>query len=223
MKTLDAYALKYNTDKSSNEHDYAKLYDYHFSPLRNDKLKLLELGIYAGSSLKMWADYFKVSEIHGVDNDISIANINNSRIIIKQLNVDETQELKEWAVSHGPYKIIIDDCSHINNQMINSFNELFPLLESGGWYVIEDLHACYWYNSTCSVLKLQTKPSFIDTIIKHLTDNCIGNGKFGNASAWSTLDKRSKEDEEQHGHPNWYDENVKAIHIYKSICFIEKN
>src|SRR5690606_41306911 len=44
----------------------------------------------------------------------------------------------------GEPDLIIDDGSHINEHVIESFNFLFPRLKSGGIYVIEDVQTSYW-------------------------------------------------------------------------------
>ena len=55
--TLDEIAIKYNTDKSSHFHNYCEKYNMYFSPKRNDELKILELGIQNGYSLKTWKEW----------------------------------------------------------------------------------------------------------------------------------------------------------------------
>ena len=65
--TLDQIALSLGTDKSSKLHNYTEKYDFYFSKMRDEKLKVLEIGIQNGFSLKMWKQYFQNSEIFGID------------------------------------------------------------------------------------------------------------------------------------------------------------
>ena len=78
--TLDELAIKYNTDKSSLDHQYTKHYQKYFDQFINNPKKILELGIYttkidkdgptvneSGASLKMWSDYFTNAKIYGLD------------------------------------------------------------------------------------------------------------------------------------------------------------
>ena len=44
----------------------------------------------------------------------------------------------------GPLDIIIDDGSHLNEHVIRTFEILFPLLNEGGIYAVEDLQTSYW-------------------------------------------------------------------------------
>ena len=65
INNLKSIAESYNTDKL--EHDYIKIYEKYFESIRNENLKVLEIGIADGKSLLMWSDYFKNSTIIGID------------------------------------------------------------------------------------------------------------------------------------------------------------
>ena len=45
--------------------------------------------------------------------------------------------------SGGDFDIILDDGGHKMDQQITSFRVLFPILKSGGVYIIEDLGTSY--------------------------------------------------------------------------------
>jgi hypothetical protein len=62
-KQLNLHA--YDTDKI--QHNYLELYDPILSPLRDREVKLLEIGIHRGGSLKLWRDYFSRGLIVGID------------------------------------------------------------------------------------------------------------------------------------------------------------
>ena len=70
---LHALAYIFRTDKLG-DHDYIEKYVAHFSPLKNKKNTILEIGIggysgqlTGGNSLRMWKHYFKNSHIACVD------------------------------------------------------------------------------------------------------------------------------------------------------------
>ena len=46
--------------------------------MRNKKIKILEIGVLYGSSLRMWQDYFSKAEIYGMD---VIENCKNMKTI----------------------------------------------------------------------------------------------------------------------------------------------
>ena len=52
----------YKSDKL--EHGYIEIYDQYFKNIRNNELKILEIGIADGRSLLTWSDYFKNSIIY---------------------------------------------------------------------------------------------------------------------------------------------------------------
>ncbi|MFE3638938.1 class I SAM-dependent methyltransferase [Streptomyces sp. NPDC059168] len=49
-----------------------------------------------------------------------------------------------WAAERGPFDIVIDDGSHLNEHVLTSFEALFPHLRPGGLYVVEDTQTAYW-------------------------------------------------------------------------------
>ena len=52
--------------------------------------------------------------------------------------------LQKVAGEFGPFDLIIDDGSHVNAHVITTFEVLFPLLKTGGLYVVEDTQTSYW-------------------------------------------------------------------------------
>jgi spermidine synthase len=67
-----------------------------------------------------------------------------------QFNASFLQHLHS---NHGPFHVILDDCSHNATLTIESFKNLFPLLSNRGVYIIEDAvefrdHHQYFYNLT---------------------------------------------------------------------------
>lgn len=143
--SLDVLALKYGTDKASNHHNYTKVYDQYFNHLRNEPITLVELGhggyeFYdrGGQSVRMWKDYFYRGHIVSIDyyEKKPIEGIEFHR-----RSQDDKEFLESVIVAPD---IIIDDASHNSKLTIDSFKILFPLLNPGGWYVVEDTHCSYW-------------------------------------------------------------------------------
>ena len=61
---LNRLFKKYKSDKY--EHRYSEVYDNFFLNLKDKKLKILEIGVADGSSIKAWSDFFKKSTIFGM-------------------------------------------------------------------------------------------------------------------------------------------------------------
>lgn len=69
MKSLDQIAIEEKTDKSSLIHNYCKKYELYFNSIRFENLKVLEIGVQNGFSLKTWARH-NVSNGYWATGDI---------------------------------------------------------------------------------------------------------------------------------------------------------
>jgi len=144
-KTLDQIALTTGAggDKASDRHDYCRHYAEMFEPLRDKPIRLLEIGIGEGSSMKIWLEYFPDGRIAGVDVEPK-GHYHNERQI--SILGDQTSDAF-WGKFHQrfplPWDIIIDDGSHKSDGIITSFRALWPKLKPGGFYCIEDLKCSY--------------------------------------------------------------------------------
>ena len=124
-----------------------ELYDHYFAALRDRPLALLELGVAAGESLKTFGTYFEHGTIVGVDIEdpgIDLSSYPNVRVeVCDQRNA---ARLAEVCTTHAPngFDIIIDDASHFGISSLMSYNALFPFLNAGGLYLVEDWATGYW-------------------------------------------------------------------------------
>ncbi len=145
---LEQLGQKYNTDKAStynlgdriiDAHDYLKYYEIFLSQLCEKEFTLVELGCFRGSSLKMWKEYFEKATIVGVDLNEHLKNIEDDRIKFICSDATSEQLANNLLENYSNIKCIIDDCSHAWADQRISFERLFPILNSGGYYIIEDL------------------------------------------------------------------------------------
>jgi hypothetical protein len=211
--TLDEIAIKYNTDKSSLFHNYTEKYDKYFSGMRNEKIKVLEIGIQNGYSLKTWKEYFPNAEIFGIDI-VDCSRMNEERIMTLLGSQTDINFLKKINEEHGPFDIIIDDGSHYSSDMTISFETLFPLLRPGGLYIVEDLHCIYWPRFS------DGGNSFMKRLAR-LQGSVNGRGKWGLAEI-RNAGRDGFFQGEKLGGPNWWDRNVEYVHLYRSQVFIKK-
>lgn len=152
MKTLAELAIKYKSDKHGH-HDYCNTYEQYFAPLKNEVFTFIELGIggyeypdRGGAGLKMWYDYFPNARIVGVDKFIK-KGLSNDRTAIYQGSQADPQLFNgiDGIIDiEGRPRIVIDDASHMNGLTIQSFELLFPQLQDGGIYVVEDIESSWW-------------------------------------------------------------------------------
>jgi hypothetical protein len=143
---LQQIASRHGTDKAGMVH-YLENYEQQFAALRGQDIRLLELGVYKGGSLKMWRDYFPRGLIVGLDmHDVPVEDP-SGRIRRYQGLQEDTELLDRIRRETAPdgFDIIIDDCAHIGVLARISFWHLFVNhLKSGGLYVIEDWGTGYW-------------------------------------------------------------------------------
>jgi hypothetical protein len=114
---------------------------------KDQPLRILEIGVQAGGSLEVWAEYFKTATlIIGCDIDHACGALRYDdpriKVLIGDINTPET--LQSLAALTDTLDVVIDDGSHHSSDIIRSFVQLFPRLAEGGTYLIEDLHCSYW-------------------------------------------------------------------------------
>jgi hypothetical protein len=142
MNELEELGRTLGTDKQTY-HGYTKYYYQHFLPLKNTHLKLLEIGVFHGASVKMWKTFFPHAHIVGVDINAECKRYEDDRISIRIGDQTDKAFLGGLVSEFGGFDIIIDDGGHRMTQQIGSFQTLFPHLKLGGMYIIEDLHTSY--------------------------------------------------------------------------------
>ena len=140
---LDQIFLRAGSDKSSRVHNYTSLYSRLFHAIKDRPLKLLEIGIYFGDSVKGWEEYFPNAELHFIDNNMARVKYASTRSHYHLLDQEHAPSLDRFIEgTGGNFDVIIDDGGHKSTQQISSFEKLFPTLKSGGIYIIEDLFWC---------------------------------------------------------------------------------
>ena len=209
FSNLAKLAVINKTDKG-NQHGYIVHYEKHFSGLRNKKLNILEIGAggyedsaSGGNSLRMWKHYFPKSIIYAIDiHDKRL--IQEERIRIFKGSQADGEFLRGIFKKIGSLDIIIDDGSHVNEHIITTFKVLFPLLKSGGVYVVEDLQTSYWPDYGGDTKNLNNSSTAIN-FFKSLAD-CLNHEEF-----------RIPEYQ-----ASYFDKNISALHFYRNLAFIYK-
>jgi len=159
--TLDEIGILHKTDKSSKKHNYLAVYEQVLQSMRDKPIKLLEIGIFNGASLRMWRDYFPQGKIVGVDNKPQALEHAGERIEVYHGDQADPDGLIALATKHGPFDVIIDDGSHIWWHQIATMRALLPLVRSGGHYILEDLHTSFGeYVPNYGVNSKETAASF---------------------------------------------------------------
>jgi hypothetical protein len=156
-KQLDLSA--YDTDKITLR--YLEVYDPILTPWTDKEIKLLEVGVRKGGSLKLWRDYFPRGTIIGIDRKLPQHFEPGQRIQVFRGNQTDKAFLSSVASRTAPdgFDVIIDDASHIGEKTKTTFWHLFDHhLKPGGLYAIEDWGTGY-LDDFPDGRKFQPKPS----------------------------------------------------------------
>lgn len=127
---------KYGSDKGKL--GYGPVYDEYFFPIKDKPIKLLELGVWSGGSLRAWQEYFPSAQIIGVDEVCHPTDL-PERITLETGKQEDTIFLDRLITAYGAFDVVIDDCGHFWQPQQISFETLWPAVSPGGLYIIEDL------------------------------------------------------------------------------------
>lgn len=144
MKTLSEIYEKYKGDGSGtgidgdkfNVHNYGPVYEEVLTPYRELEINVLEVGIASGLSIGMWLEYFTKAKIYGIDIDPARKLQDTDRLITFILDTTKSEQLEQ--IKNLKFDIIIDDGSHYYLDQIATFNNLYPFLNEGGLFTVED-------------------------------------------------------------------------------------
>ncbi len=172
-----------------------------FAGIRDEKLKLLEIGVLEGASLRMWCDYFPNADIHGMDINPDCYAFNDDRITIHIGDQGNNGDLDKVTMRlGGGFDIVIDDGSHRVDDQIFTFKRLWP--NTRLLYIVEDTYSSYNERYGGGYRRSGTAVEFFKDLIDDLNVS-----KFKN--------KPTK------GLPRIYD-NIGMIQFYPSMIAIYK-
>lgn len=133
---------------------------------RDTVFRVLEIGVFFGSSIQMWRDYFPNAEIVGVDPFLGVHGNNHEfsnptkflnqwrqgqvgdrirLMVADQHNVTQLAGIVHELRRDGQkaFDLMLDDGSHDHQDILQSWGRLWPLVAPGGIYVLEDTCTSY--------------------------------------------------------------------------------
>jgi cephalosporin hydroxylase len=201
---LSFLATVYGTDKWG-VHFYTQHYQRYFEKWRRKPIKILEIGVggysdlaHGAASLRMWKRYFPHASIIGIDLYDKSA-LSENRVQVLQCDQTDSKKLTEISLRYGPFDIVIDDGSHLNEHVVQTFQILFPLLNTPGYYAIEDLQTAYW--PSWGGIKGKSSIDYLKTLIDGL--NYVENPVKKEAT--------------------YYDTHITEIALFHNLCIIRKD
>jgi hypothetical protein len=123
---------------------YAPIYDRHFAKFVGRKINVLEIGIGHGGSLQIWKTYFgSKAMIWGIDIDERCMEYGEDQIYILHGDQSNAEFWQNFNAMQNAWDIVIDDGSHDPFHQALSFKSLWPYMNPGGIFLIEDCHQRY--------------------------------------------------------------------------------
>lgn len=179
---------------------YFPIYTRHLTPYAGRAVSVLEIGVYRGGSMRMWSRFFGPdARLVGVDIDPVALISAGDRYTVVLADQADPDAMRKVAEKYGPFDVIIDDGGHSMVQQITSIEALFPMLNDGGVYLVEDCHTSYW------------------------DDYEGGRGREGTFMEWvkTRLDDLNGYHQDNAVDPVWT-RQVDGIHVYDSVVVLDK-
>lgn len=149
-----------DAQNNGEAHRYHNMYGNFLLPLAASKptFKFLEIGLGCrmaygpGASVGLWKTLFPNAELWEAEYDGKCVKEAKEKGQLDGINTlvgdqADMKTLDSWIEqSGGNFDAIIDDGGHTNCQISNSFDKLWPQLNPGGYYFIEDIHVGHYDN-----------------------------------------------------------------------------
>ena len=187
-------------------HGYAKFYENSFFEFKNDKVNILEIGSFYGNASAAMFFYFKNAKIFGADINPDMFNYTSKRMTSFFVNSSSISSIQNNILDKNiKYKIIIEDASHMLKDQIISLFYLFPILESGGYFIVEELD----FPEKREDMRIGQEFPDLKSILKNILKEQDFNSKY--------IDQNLK---------NYFLDNVETIEIFRGnineIAIIKK-
>lgn len=196
-------------------HHYFDIYTKHFEAYRSRPIRMLEIGVFRGGSLRMWKEYFHPdSTIVGIDIDKTCKDheIADRKVYVRIGSQADPGFLAAVTAEFGPFDIILDDGSHKTHHQNISFGALFrDALTDGGCYMVEDVHSNYWLKH------VDSEDTFID-LSKQIVD-LLHEPYFDHKE---TNFRPGHPDAVKHIELSYLAANIDSIAFYDSIVVLDK-
>ena len=174
MSVLEKLFDDCNCDKGtkgygSKGHQYWRVYEKFFEPVRHEPINLLEIGVWKAKSFNAYVNYFTQAEIYGIDlfERIPLTAPKYKHLLenpkVHLMEKDSTVDDPLWG-SDVKFDLIIDDGDHSPGAQLKTFRAHWDKLKVGGTYFIEDVLPMHKLNESernkLSLLKLNQKTDY---------------------------------------------------------------
>ena len=121
-------------------HNYAKFYEELFKQIKQKKINILEIGSFYGNAAAAIYFYLQNAIIYSADIFPDLFSYKSKRINNFYVNSSQEKSIQNSIIDlNKNFEIIIEDASHSYKDQIISLFMLFPLVNSGGFFITEEL------------------------------------------------------------------------------------
>jgi hypothetical protein len=180
---------------------YFPIYTRHLERFRGRSVNVLEVGVYRGGGLDLWSSYLgPEAKLVGLDIDEAAVRAVKGRFQVVLGDQADPDVLRKINDDYGPFDVVIDDGGHTMDQQIVTIETLFPLLNDGGVFIVEDTHTSYW---TAFGGGLHEPTSFVEWTKPRIDDlHSRHHAGIDRSSVWAT--------------------EVDGMHWYDSVVVLDK-
>lgn len=126
---------------------YFDIYQRTLAPYAGRPVRVLEIGVFHGGGLEqLRALLGEEAVLVGADVDPAARSACAGRFDVAVGDQSDPAFLDQVVSDYGPFDVVIDDGGHTMHQQIATIEHLFPTLNDGGVYLVEDTHTSYWDN-----------------------------------------------------------------------------
>ena len=142
---LTAIGIQTSTDKA-HFHNFTPIYERFLFDKRESVKKILEVGVYHGSSIQMWEHYFPNAKILGLDITSVYFNERTfgDRVTLAVCNATDNNQLTATLAQNsfetGTIDFVIEDGSHRVSEQVKTIGLAWKYVKPGGIYILEDMH-----------------------------------------------------------------------------------
>lgn len=177
---------------------YFDIYQRSLAPYVGKAVRVLEIGVFHGGGLdQLRALLGPDAVLVGADVDPAARDACAGRFEVAIGDQTDPEFLAAVVAEFGPFDVIIDDGGHSMRQQITAIEHLFPTLNEGGLYLVEDTHTSYWPGYQ------DADQTFMDWVKDRVDDvNGYHRGGVAELPIWTT--------------------HVAGVHVYDSVVVFDK-
>lgn len=202
---------------------YYERYDDFLNHHHVNPSTVLEIGTFEGESTKILAEAFPTSSILTLDIQHRAIDFNNHKNITYKI-VDQTDRVNlESCIMKsfpGGIDLVIEDASHLGYFSRITFEIVFPFLNAGGAYFVEDWGTGYWddwpdgsrYESFLNVCRDASVP-------KRIPSHDFGMVGFVKSLVDLTHERAVKD---RHNAESKYNSRLKSLEFGEGVCMMLK-